>query len=285
MCTIHTFDGVNADTKDRHLQQIADDWKTNRDGGSVIILDDHNEVIVRFQTTKLKHLLSCIKTSKGTRYVVHLRASTTPQVGVGGCHMFDSPSGEWIYCHNGIIRTKDAEAYRVDSIALGDELDCESVVSEKELILPDWSHHGFANVIAYNSMTASIFIHRSNGGQLHHDGKGNWSSHRIDRNYSPVSPGWYTLTGEALLQYPETPVVSYYRYKGYFDRWNDDEFLRDIPSADLHPDSLVTQDGTEYVTCDDCGSYEKESDMMVNGHDTLCPHCYAWNTKHLRGGK
>lgn len=287
MCTIHLFDGTNNDTKDRHLQQIADDWKNNRDGGSVLILDDHNEVIVRLQTTKLKHLLSCIKSSKGTRYVVHLRASTTSQTGVGGCHMFDSPSGDWVYCHNGIIHSAEASKHRVDSLCLGPELDSESDISEEAIVLPDWSGYSFANVIAYNSVFATLFIHRSHSGQLHTDGKGNWSTCRIDRNYEALAAGWYAIDSTPIVLYPERPIVSYYRYGN--DAWRDSirEYLKDVPPEMLLSDSedtLTSQDGTEYRPCDDCGAYEKESDLMTHGHDILCPHCYAWNTRHT-GGK
>jgi len=208
MCTIHTFSGLCPDTKHRHLVQIEQDWKTNDDGGSLLLLDEHNQCYLRMQCTQLKHLLACIKSSKASRYVVHLRASTTMVTGVPGCHMFDSPSGQYIYCHNGIIRQGDK--YRVDSMIVGDVLDNECGEYGDDYYYPDMAHWDFANLIVLDTISDKLLIHKSYSGRLHHDGKGNWSTNRINGKYkSPVHDGWYAVDGDIMLAYPVKPVMSY----------------------------------------------------------------------------
>lgn len=277
MCTIHLFDGVNPDVKQRHLEQIEKDWKSNPDGGSVLILDDHNEVTIRFQTIKLRYLMAMLKTSKGTTYVVHLRNSTTAQQGVPGCHMFDSPSGEWIYCHNGIIWGAGYK-HRVDSLQLGNELDSLAYVDDKEITLPNWQDHDFANVIAYHTIERRLFVHRSYSGQLHHDGD-NWSSLRIDHNYNSVSPGWYNPDGSPIEVYPERRVIY-----GRFNRaWEHDSHTlpsrldvvhpMDIPFGDDDPDTL--HDGL--VSCDLCQQSFECRDIVESDNLTfLCHDCHKW---------
>ena len=207
MCTLHLF---HDSAKAQHLKQITDDWSTNEDGASAILLDQFGNVYFRFQTTDLRCLLSVIKTSKAARYVVHLRAATTSTQGVSGCHGFDSDSGEWIYFHNGVIFSSDSFRHRVDSLALGDELDNhDDIDSGRYVWLPDWSRHNFANVIAYHTFESELFVHRSHHGRLHHDGAGNWSTNPINGAYLPVEPGWYAGSGDTIHTYDDnTPTLS-----------------------------------------------------------------------------
>ena len=271
MCTLHCFEGSNADVKSRHIDQIERDWQRNSDGASVIMLDDHGECLLRFQTIKLKYLTSMLKSSKGTRYIVHLRASTTPTTGVSGCHCFDSESGEWIYAHNGIVYGHIASYARVDSLQLGHELDTESYVDGERCELPDWTHHNFANVIAYHTYTQRVFVHRSDGGSLHHDGNGNWSTVRINQHYNPVLPGWYTVHGECLVKYPES-VHSPWLYRGH-GHW---QYKPDVSANTTTPSSSA--DDAPYVECDDCRDMYPVSSLSLWGQLNLCPKCYDWQT-------
>lgn len=287
MCTLHSFDGNVPDVKARHLDQIERDWQRNSDGASVVMLDDHGNCLIRFQTTKLRFLLSMLKTSKGSRYIVHLRASTTACQGVSGCHMFDSESGVWIYAHNGIVYGRVASESRVDSIQLGHELDNAWSDKPDTWDLPDWDHHSFANVIAYNTVLRDVYIHKSHSGSLHHDGNGNWSTIRINQDYNPVVPGWYTLEGDQLSAYETRPS-----YSGQYWRWNgermSDDILRQI-SGDggeslpiiLPKDIADVSEDKPYCECDDCGDLYPPADMLQHGQFTLCPKCYDWQT----GGK
>jgi hypothetical protein len=186
MCTIYTFD---ARSKADFLKRICRDWESNPDGGSLVAIH-RGKVAMRLQTPQKKVLASAIASTSAERFVVHLRAATTMATGVSGCHMFDSPSGEWIYCHNGVIPNPDR--LRVDSLALGEDLD--RGWSE----LPDWSRYGFCNVIAvrHGRGDAEVFIHRSMGGTLFTDDEGNWSSKPVNTRFRPVEQGgWHDLSG------------------------------------------------------------------------------------------
>ena len=248
MCTIHTFNGLCPDTKHRHLVQIEQDWTTNNDGGSVLLLDEHNQCYVRLQCTQLKHLLNVIKSSKASRYVVHLRASTTATTGVPGCHMFDSPTGQFIYCHNGIIPA--GHKYRVDSMIVGDVLDAECGQTKEEYFLPIISHWDFANLIVLDTIADCLIVHKSYSGRLHHDGLGNWSTNRINSRYrSPDCDGWFNLFGESMLVYPERPPVTTYRYsvsQWYKER---EQLIDRNELSDIAYDPLYH--GESY--CKDCG--------------------------------
>lgn len=193
MCTLHVFSGHRA-TKAAHLKQIASDLAWNSDGSSVIMLDECNQVYSRAQYMRPADLLAAIRKSNASRYIVHLRSATSWTTGVSGCHMFDTTSGDWIYCHNGVIR--EGAGLRVDSLILNETLD---------RVYPDELaplQYGFANVIAIHQPTDTILIHRSIGGSLTTDGNGNWSSHSISADYVAFDEiGWFDVIGNRIEQF------------------------------------------------------------------------------------
>ena len=162
--------------------------------------------------------------------------------------MFDSPSGQFIYCHNGIIPA--GQKYRVDSMIVGDVLDAECGQSKEDYYLPIISHWDFANLIVLDTIADCLLVHKSYSGRLHHDGLGNWSTNRINSRYrSPDNDGWFNLCGESMLAYPERPPVASYRYS--VSQWyKEREKLVDRNElSDIAYDPLYH--GESY--CKDCG--------------------------------
>lgn len=204
MCTLYTF---SADQKQAMIRQIASDWASNPDGGSMLVIDKQGDVESRIQTTSRKVLLAAIHTSHGSRYVVHLRAATGFVLGVGGCHMFDTPNGDWIYCHNGV--TNKGLGLRVDSLAIGEHLDSEGIDG-------DISDYGrFLNLIVFETRTNKLFVHRGEHGNLSTDCNGNWSTRVVDNRFKTVDvPGWYELDGSFIskTKYPKHVVIDYAKY-------------------------------------------------------------------------
>jgi hypothetical protein len=211
MCTLYTFE---ANQKVKFSRRINEDWRTNDDGGSILMIDAIGNVVSRLQTTSRHVLLSAIASSKAARYVVHLRMSTGVVGGVSGCHMFDSPDGGFIYCHNGV--TSKGDSYRVDSLVFGEQFDtfgapCDVVEFGRA-----------ANLIVYNCMTNEIVIHRGDWGSLHTDCNGNWSTKTMKGFQSVDVAGWYKLDGSFIskTKYPKETSFSLVRYRTYdYSAW------------------------------------------------------------------
>jgi len=288
MCTLHLF---NAESKLIHVQAIAREWKSNSDGGSVVMMDEHNNVFLRAQCTKLSHLVRLIMTSDAAKYGVHLRASTTMVQGVSGCHWFDSPEGEWIFAHNGII--DNPERHRVDSIGLGYDLD-----NDREY--PDWSHHDFCNVLAIQQYArcAAIFVHRSYDGNLHYNELTDcWSTNKIDKDYRYVNEaGWYDEGGYIQRCYPKrsykhyTPATKRYSYFGmkYSEYCGTNlasakpvESGLIIPKKELVlPDDMIEADeleakasASELAYCDSCQFHVPSKDLVTWQGIEVCRCC------------
>jgi hypothetical protein len=241
MCTLYVFWN---DKKKTFIDQIAKDWQHNSDGGSAIMLDDQNNVVMRVQTTDLKILLNCIRTSKFARYCVHLRAATTDAQGVTGCHFFDSPKGKYIYAHNGVIHS--GYEHRVDSMIVGEWLES---ADDRNKLPPELEYEGFANLIVYSMLTGEIIIHHA-GGSLHSDGLGNWSTKYVDASFKSLRrEGWYDDYGNVIQLHPEvfTP-----RYSKYF-------------RADY--------DLNYNTRCDCCGEHKGSTMYYADAKSELCYSC------------
>lgn len=259
MCVLHCFD---CDAKPRHIDRIVLDWQTNNDGGSVCFLNDEGDVFLRCQCVELQQLIDLLWLVDASRYMVHLRMSTTPVDGVQGCHMFDSPDGSWTYAHNGVIYTQEAKRYRVDSLVLGNELERANSQVHGTVTngLPDWQEHDFANVLALDNLSGTLYVHRSEYGKLTTDHNGNWSTVAVDGTYHPLKAGWYNVDGSAIHLYGRPS--DRYRYLDYVETGDrlelpivDSEYRYDVCSScdTLCVDDELTMWG-EYPVCDDCMS-------------------------------
>jgi hypothetical protein len=283
MCTLHLF---NAESKLVHVQAIAREWKSNSDGGSVVLMDGDNNVFLRAQCVKLQHLVRLIMTSDAAKYGVHLRASTTQVQGVSGCHWFDSPEGEWIFAHNGII--DNPERHRVDSIGLGYDLD-------NDRDYPDWSHHDFCNVLAIQQYArcAAIFIHRSYDGNLYYNELTDcWSTNKIDNDYRYVEQaGWYDEGGYIQREYPKRSYKHYMptRYQYFRQRYNaihnavDSSIVRPsfestesgliIPTKDSADELEAKVSASELVYCESCQFHVPSKDLVTWQGIEVCQCC------------
>jgi hypothetical protein len=180
--------------------------------------------------------------------------------------MFDSPTGQFIYCHNGIIN--EGFRHRVDSMIVGEILDAEAGLYGREYYYPEISHWDFANLIVLDTETDTLLIHKSYSGRLHHDGKGNWSTNRINGKYkAPLHDGWFALDGSTLLAYAPRPVVSYqysfkqwYRDQGIIGHTDINEVIDAAYDCALHGESYCRDCGfpdtlNDSGLCDLCSRY------------------------------
>jgi hypothetical protein len=250
MCTLHVYNNSDSSVRYVNVVQIADDWRYNSDGASVLFMDEKQRIYFRGQFTRLGDLLKCLKQSKAVTILVHLRASTTDTTGVSGCHMFDSPNGNWIYAHNGIISNADAAKCRVDSLVVGPVLDKHdgNQLSDGTTDLPDLSHWSFANLICVHVKTGKILIHKSAGGKLSHDGNGNWSTYSINRDYTDIyAAGWYDINGEQLVKYAAIP-----RYIGFYHGFQLSKWYGEKWTTHTQQPYQYGNYGSAFGVCDFC---------------------------------
>lgn len=256
MCTLYIF---SAEVKSKFIDQITKDWKNNNDGGSCIMLDEYDDVYVRIQCTELKHLVAVLKSSKAARYCVHLRAATTSAMGVTGCHFFDSPNGEFIYAHNGVI--SDGNHLRVDSLIVGEWLENDKSG------MPDMSAEYYANLIVYDTLTKKLTVHRC-GGSLYTDNRGNWSTTRLNQHFHYVcSEGWYGMSGKQMVVYPAKPK---------FYTLGKRKFSFNYSDADVYYRTKT------FKPCLSCG--ESSADVIYN-HIADCDLCLKCERRYFTDEK
>lgn len=185
MCTLYT---VPVSMLNPLIAQLEKDYPSNHDGCSAIGLVDQQSaldiaVLWRFQSMGFRNFVKTLRTlaKSVTRVCVHMRAATQGFPSVANCHFFDTDSGDWAYCHNGIIHDVP---HRVDSLAIGPQLDNRDPGDLTQFP----RHWDFANVIAANQHTGDIVVHRSRCGTLY-----------VSPDFTAfgsrrLSPDWYEVT-------------------------------------------------------------------------------------------
>lgn len=188
------------------ISRMRLDGRGNDDGWSLVCMDpanNHNDMHV--QTMNLMIVIEMAKAFMGAtdndeaRLWLHARAATGVNVGINYCHGFTDYAGQFIM-HNGILRSKMA----VDSYQLA----CTySQIPEEMLQELQEDRESFANIFLINEYEYSVI--RVQGGVLHTDDEGNFSSHPIGAIKIPVMPGYCES-----FQFETKPVVVT-GYSGY----------------------------------------------------------------------
>lgn len=149
----------------------------------------------RFQTLDFREFASFLKMFRQTvdTVCVHLRAATAGHVGIPNCHFFDTPDGNWTYCHNGII---PCTFYRVDSLAIGDQLNGRIVHD-----LPNLPYHwDYANVIAIHNASGAVYVHRSQRGKMYCNESGTmFGSSPFEKWVAYDQIGWIQLDSGSIV--------------------------------------------------------------------------------------
>jgi hypothetical protein len=182
MCTLMTFDKTFwAINRRAVLRQIKDDAKSNPHGWALLCRSPDGNDDVMVQTMTLDHVINTLDDffhSSGGRVWLHARFATGAYKGLPYCHGFIDGKGNHIM-HNGMIKS-DQRLDSYDLIPLAD-LSGETILTR---------------LVVHNEFYANIFIIgeseykviRVEGGILHTDNKGNYSSHSIATINNPVDP-------------------------------------------------------------------------------------------------
>ncbi len=206
MCTIHLFP---AEYAAEHIKHIELDYVSNCDGTSLLVIEG-GEIVSRIQSLKLATVVKALKQKHSTEtlFAVHLRASTSWDTGcqaINGCHWFPTTSGDWTYCHNGII--EQGRHLRVDSLILDNWLN--GFEPEELEALP----YSWANVVAVHN-SGRVMIHRSKQGSLYSslDCKRYSTKPMLEVDY-PVSAGWHKYS--AVSNRDDSGFSGFSEVKGY----------------------------------------------------------------------
>jgi len=203
MCTMYT---VPVSMLNPLIDQLEKDYPSNHDGCSAIGLPDQwvdgdTAILWRFQSMGFGNFVKTLRilSRSVSRVCVHMRAATQGFPSVANCHFFDTDSGDWTYCHNGMIHDT---LHRVDSLAIGPQLDGR----EYGDLVSFPSHWDFANVIAANQCTGSVVVHRSRCGKLYASPYYTaFGSRPLATDWQEVTnKGWYRVVSECEISDSET---------------------------------------------------------------------------------
>lgn len=190
MCTIMTFDRKTFDeNRDAIVKQLAEDVTRNNEGFSLILAGASNKEVSVLRSMTILPIVELICNSEWKRFWLHCRFATTTAVGINQTHAFQG--GEWHVMHNGYIQHPKAGQFKVDSELIPKVISDYGVGAAIGLLLHQES---FANVFLVNLYTGTWYVVRCSTGSLYTDGKGNYSTNKIEN----------TEIQNAVTQYTES---------------------------------------------------------------------------------
>jgi hypothetical protein len=159
------------------LATLTSDSHFNCDGFGIVTLGERDTDATVTKAKSLAGIETVLYYGEWKRCFIHCRASTTSNETVGDCHPFEAYDQDgkcWWVMHNGILSGYGSDNYRVDSQLIADIISRYGIQAALGHL---WEHQSFANVMIVNPESGDWYVHRSTGGQLHTDGKGNYSTH------------------------------------------------------------------------------------------------------------
>lgn len=175
MCVILSF-SYKLYTRNIHAirKTITKDSSWNAHGAAILLHQGPGKALL-LQSMNNDDVLRVLSTFPFKRAWVHLRAATTHYVGLPYCHAYNCFSG-WYVMHNGIIHNP---GYPVDSMAMMQDFTYEETPTQVQV--ERWLQEPFNNTFLVNPEKNAFWVIRSQHGQLHTDGLGNYSSSPISR--------------------------------------------------------------------------------------------------------
>jgi predicted glutamine amidotransferase len=119
------------------------------------------------------------------RVFIHTRYATQGKSALQNCHGWNS--GSTYVFHNGSIRSKIADKFEVDSMAIKYWLDTYGL----DETLDRLENEPFANVFLVDLDKSFFVVSRSMTGSLFTDGNGNYSTNSFDNITMPVSQQYF----------------------------------------------------------------------------------------------
>lgn len=131
---------------------------------------------------------------KGKRAWLHLRYATTGFTGLNGTHGF--AAGDFTVFHSGCLSRKQAQKFKVDSELIAADVENHGVKTAIKFVA---EQDPFANIFVVNNKTGTWHMYRNQGGSLHADGQGNYSTHAFATITMPVPPKTWDFYNKPIV--------------------------------------------------------------------------------------
>lgn len=197
MCAIFTFS--YAAFTDAVMAQIKEDAKRNCDGNALLLYNKHGHTTI-LRTMDLGLVETTLKNYDWSRMFLHMRKATKGTVDLRNTHGWET-KGVY-YMHNGRIDAEIAKNFPVDTMAIGEWLKQGPMRAMKELF-----SETYANVMLIDTTMNLYLVHRSFTGTLFTDGKGNYSTSRINDVTTTSVPDWTQSSHEIKCEKKEPVKV------------------------------------------------------------------------------
>lgn len=231
MCTI-----ITADTtidKRSLITRLRHDASSNSDGFSMLMILKGGKPLA-MTSLDVEAIVSLIEVMDYERVFLHTRYATYGVSALQNCHGWNA-GGTYIF-HNGAIRSKIAEKFEVDSMAIRYWLENYGLDETLEKL----DSEAFANVFLVDIDKGEYIVHRSTVGSLFTDNLGNYSTGSFDGIDIPVPVHTYEIHTVACDNTNEQ------RWATSYTNWADD---------------YTTQRDTTLETLDDYDQWMKRSAM------------------------
>jgi len=184
MCTIIT---ANSDINRTALvARIMSDSLSNSDGYSMLMVLKTGKPL-NITSLDVEAITNLIELMDYERVFIHTRFATHGVSALQNCHGWNA-GGTYIF-HNGSIRSKIADKFEVDSMAIKYWIENYGLNETLDKL----SSEPFANVFLVDLDEKSYVVHRSSTGSLYTDGRGNYSTSQFDTVNLPVEPDTFEV--------------------------------------------------------------------------------------------
>ena len=175
MCQIHVIkkDTLDLYCKDVewHLDLAAD---TNEHGSAALFINrDGEHSIIRSMNWKFISDFMLINDDWDTA-IIHQRYTTQGETNLTNTHLWQVDN--MFYCHNGILESKDAAHFEVDSMLIGHHLKVGGIWEA----IAFCQSEEYANTIIVDLESKFFWVSRSQDNSLYTDGNGQYSTSKLD---------------------------------------------------------------------------------------------------------
>ena len=278
MCQIHVVKRTSFMVGEQWVNHLRSGASFNSDGFAALLIDfktgEHSLIrSMKWDVIEAAMLMD----DDWTLAIIHQRFTTQGEVRLHNTHLWEE--GNRYYCHNGVLSSKEANKYNVDSQLIGEHLRntlweaLEFCQSEK-----------YANVIVVDFDTSKYTISRSRTGSLYTDGSGQYSSnkltgicdkavstnaiifHDMDIDYSGID---YASSWDHPSESYMMPSATVSRVSNYFRCPVCDQWCSKTSAVDLD------------IDCGTCGSVF----AVPDAYDPYCGEVLYDNSKHFKAAE
>jgi len=173
MCQIHIVKreewNKEQEIYEKHLTAGA---RANPHGSAALFINEDGEHSL-IRAMDFEVILDMMVLTNWDTVVIHQRYTTQGASTLANTHMWQV--GDFLYCHNGVLKSEESAAYRVDSNIIGAYLEDGNIWDA----LAYCQSEEYANVFIVNLVDKRLWVTRSQTNTLFTDGKGQYSTRSL----------------------------------------------------------------------------------------------------------